>query len=99
MSSNVKPLTLSTFWMAGTGPMPIISGGTPTAEYATTRANGFKLFWLIASSDANKTAAAPSQIPYQRSFFWFENFFTLPIFLLKNIEYFTTKYIQKRFQL
>lgn len=32
ISFNVNPETLRTFWMAGTGPIPIISGGTPTAE-------------------------------------------------------------------
>lgn len=50
--------------MAGTGPIPIISGGTPTVEYATSLANGFKPYSLTASSDANKTEAAPSHIPY-----------------------------------
>lgn len=63
MSFNVKPDTLSTFWMAGTGPIPIISGGTPTVEYATNRANGLRLISLITSSEANKTEAAPSQMP------------------------------------
>lgn len=50
--------------MAGTGPIPMISGGTPIVEYATNRANGFNPFSLTASSDAIRTAAAPSQIPY-----------------------------------
>lgn len=64
MSSIDNPATLRTFWMAGTGPIPMISGGTPTVEYATNLANGFNPFALTASSDASITEAAPSQIPY-----------------------------------
>lgn len=63
MSSNVKFAFFKTFCIAGTGPKPIISGGTPTDEKATSRANGFKLCFDAADSDANKTAAAPSQMP------------------------------------
>lgn len=63
MSDCDKPATFKTFSIAFTGPMPIISGGTPTVEYATNRANGFKLCSLTASSDASKIAPAPSDIP------------------------------------
>lgn len=63
MSFIVRLATFNTFWIAGTGPKPMISGGTPTVEYATTRANGFKLCFDAADSEANRTDAAPSQIP------------------------------------
>lgn len=45
--------------------MPMISGGTPTVEYATNLANGVSPFALTASSDAINTDAAPSQIPWK----------------------------------
>ena len=41
MSSSFKPLRSSSSRIAGAGPMPMISGGTPTAAAATTRAKGF----------------------------------------------------------
>lgn len=63
MSFKVRPVAFRTFWIAGTGPKPIIEGSTPTVEYPTTLANGFKLFFAAASSLANTSAPAPSQIP------------------------------------
>lgn len=63
ISFNVFPAAFNRFCMAGTGPIPIIDGSTPTVEYPTSLANGVKLCCLIASSFANTNAPAPSQIP------------------------------------
>ena len=49
--------------MASTGPIPIILGSTPTTAELTIRANGFKLYFFTASSDAIIVAAAPSFNP------------------------------------
>ncbi len=47
--------------MAGAGPMPMISGGTPTAAPAMMRASGAALpFAGALSRRATTTAAAPS---------------------------------------
>lgn len=71
--------------MAGTGPIPMISGGTPTVEYATNLANGFNPFALTASSDASNTDAAPSQIPYESNdFFVVVDFFVTFCVCIEN---------------
>lgn len=66
ISSSVLPVSLSKFLIAVTGPIPIILGSTPTAEYPTKRANGFNPSVLIASSLAKIIAPAPSQIPCEK---------------------------------
>jgi hypothetical protein len=52
--------------MAGTGPIPIMVGSTPTTENATILARGVRLCLVAASSLATITAPAPSQIPYNQ---------------------------------
>ena len=46
--------------MAGTGPVPITHGSTPTTAVATTRTSGFKPSSFAFSSDMTSSAAAPS---------------------------------------
>lgn len=82
ISRNVNPATFKTFWIAGTGPIPIISGGTPTVEYATRRANGFNPNSFTASSDAINTAAAPSQMPYFMEFIVINSNITIEICII-----------------
>ena len=62
ISSIPKPTDVKTLGTAFTGPMPIISAGTPATEKPKNSAFGFKLYFLSASSLAIKTAAAPSDI-------------------------------------
>ena len=54
---------LTAFLTAGTGPVPITSGGTPAAAWATIRARGFKFRLAAESEDIKTTAAAPSFKP------------------------------------
>ena len=49
--------------MQETGPIPIIKGSTPPVPVATISTNGFKLYFLTASSDANIKNEAPSLSP------------------------------------
>lgn len=49
--------------IASTGPMPIISGSTPTCATATILANGTIPLFVAVSSDIRTTAAAPSFRP------------------------------------
>jgi hypothetical protein len=48
--------------MATTGPMPMISGGTPPAEKLTKRAMGFRPSSRALRSDMTMAAAAPSLV-------------------------------------
>ena len=52
MSFMLKLFFLSKFWIAGTGPMPIIFGSTPDTWKPTNLAKGSKLFALTVSSSA-----------------------------------------------
>ena len=61
--SKVKLAIARAFLVASTGPIPIILGSTPTTAELTIRANGFKLYFLTASSDAIMVATAPSFNP------------------------------------
>jgi hypothetical protein len=51
---------LSTFCVAGTGPVPITAGSTPTTAVASTRASGLSPSALARSADMISSAAAPS---------------------------------------
>ena len=53
----------SAFCAAGTGPIPIIRGGTPAAALLIHLAIGFNLNSCAFSALINKTAAAPSFSP------------------------------------
>ena len=46
--------------MAGTGPVPITAGSTPTTAVATIRTSGLRPSALAFSSDMTSSAAAPS---------------------------------------
>lgn len=63
MSSRVSFVALSKFWMAETGPIPIMLGSTPTVAHPVNLANGVKPSADTASSLANTIAPAPSQMP------------------------------------
>lgn len=63
ISFKLKPVTLRTFCIADTGPMPIILGSTPTVEYPIILAKGLRLCSLAAASLANTIAPAPSDMP------------------------------------
>ena len=60
MSLIFKPERCSKSWMAGAGPMPMISGGTPTTAAAATRASGWRPQRLTAADEPTKAAAAAS---------------------------------------
>ena len=60
MSASFMPARLSAFFVAGTGPVPITAGSTPTTAVATTRTSGFRPSDLAFSSDMTSSAAAPS---------------------------------------
>ena len=60
MSESFRPAFSTTAWIAGTGPMPMISGGTPAAAPATSRASGALPWLLRVVADAASAAAAPS---------------------------------------
>ena len=59
MSSSFRPALASTARIAGAGPIPMISGGTPTVAPATMRASGLPPL-LPTRRCATTTAAAPS---------------------------------------
>ena len=56
-------LSASAFRDDGTGPIPMIRGSTPATAEETIRAIGSRLCFLTASSDAMRSAAAPSLMP------------------------------------
>jgi hypothetical protein len=59
-SPTLSPLRLSTFWVAGTGPMPMISGSQPAEAPSMMRARGVRPSRWIADSEATMMADAPS---------------------------------------
>ncbi len=63
ISLSDKLALLSAFFVAFTGPIPMILGSTPTTAELTILALGCKLYFLTASSDATMTAADPSLRP------------------------------------
>ncbi|RUS17500.1 hypothetical protein BC937DRAFT_89909 [Endogone sp. FLAS-F59071] len=63
MSPSERPARSSAPLMAGTGPIPMIVGSTPTACQLTIRAKGVSPYLLTACSLAITTAAAPSLMP------------------------------------
>ena len=63
ISFIVKPALANALFEASTGPIPMILGSTPTTAELTILANGFKLYFFTASSDAIIVAAAPSFNP------------------------------------
>ena len=54
------PARSSAFCVAGTGPVPITAGSTPTTAVATTRTSGLSPSDSARSSDMMSSAAAPS---------------------------------------
>ena len=60
MSASFRPARLRAFFVAGTGPVPITAGSTPTTAVATTRTSGLRPSDLAFSSDMTSSAAAPS---------------------------------------
>src|SRR6266516_2210171 len=69
LSSITAKSPILSFWrsislrVAGTGPMPMIRGGTPAEAAPSTRARGLSPWRLTAASDAMIIAAAPSLTP------------------------------------
>ena len=63
MSFSASPAASSALREAGTGPMPMISGGTPATPHATIFARGFNPRRRASSASATTSAAAPSTIP------------------------------------
>ena len=59
-SASFTPLRARTFCVAGTGPMPMISGGTPAEAPSTIRARAVRPYSRMARSDATMMAEAPS---------------------------------------
>ncbi len=62
MSSSFNPASFSAFGIATTGPMPMISGGTPPTAKLTKRAIGFSPSSRAFFSDITSAAAAPSLV-------------------------------------
>ena len=62
MSSSFSPASASALGIATTGPMPMISGGTPPAAKLTNRAIGFKPSSRALRSDITSATAAPSLV-------------------------------------
>ena len=62
MSSSLRPASASALGIATTGPMPMISGGTPPAAKLTKRAIGFRPSSRALRSDITSAAAAPSLV-------------------------------------
>ena len=65
MSAIVSPVRSSTFWVAGTGPIPMISGGTPAQLQPMIRASGVRPSARARSSSIRTMAAAPSVSPLE----------------------------------
>mmetsp|Transcript_16556 Transcript_16556/g.52805 ORF Transcript_16556/g.52805 Transcript_16556/m.52805 type:complete len:322 (+) Transcript_16556:61-1026(+) len=63
MSASVRLARRSASLIAGTGPMPITLGSTPTLAYDTTRARGVSPCSATAASLATTSAPAPSLMP------------------------------------
>src|SRR5882757_2253732 len=59
----VMPSRASSFWVAGTGPIPMTRGGTPADTAARMRARGTRPLALAAASEATIMAQAPSLMP------------------------------------
>ena len=57
------PSLARSFWVAGTGPMPMTRGGTPAETVARMRARGVRPLALAAASEAMIMAQAPSLMP------------------------------------
>ena len=59
MSASFSPARSSTALIAGTGPMPMTSGGTPTAAHATRRASGVLPCFcsVVAAADQSRRRA------------------------------------------
>ena len=53
----------STSRVAGTGPMPISAGSTPTVAQCVSRASGVRPWVRTPCADASSSAAAPSTMP------------------------------------
>ena len=62
MSSSVRPASFNTLRMAGTGPRPNSSGGTPAVVNATKRPSGASPAAAARSAEVTTTAAAPSLV-------------------------------------
>ncbi len=60
ISLSFMPARFRAFFVAGTGPVPITAGSTPTTAVATIRTSGFSPSSLAFSSDMISRAAAPS---------------------------------------
>jgi hypothetical protein len=60
MSSSFRPLRSSSRRIAGAGPMPMISGGTPTTAAAASRASGARPHARHRAALATSAAAAAS---------------------------------------
>ncbi|WP_256763822.1 hypothetical protein [Luteococcus japonicus] len=60
MLPSSQPARSSAFWVAGTGPMPMIGAGTPAAVTCTTRARANRTYFSMAALLATITAEAPS---------------------------------------
>ena len=63
ISSRLSPARDSALRTAGTGPKPMVRGGTPAAAEATTRARGFRPRAAARSALIKSSAAAPSFRP------------------------------------
>ena len=61
--SKVRPARSNAFWLAGTGPMPMMRGSTPATAAEMILAIGWSLCARTPSSLANNNAAAPSLSP------------------------------------
>ena len=59
----VRPSRAISFRVAGTGPMPMMRGGTPAAAPPRMRAIGVRPCFCAAASEATISAAAPSLTP------------------------------------
>eukprot|EP00965_Chrysotila_dentata_P195212 6176861-Pleurochrysis_carterae.AAC.4 len=58
ISSRVIPDRSRAAWIAGTGPMPITLGSTPTLAHPTSSASGLRPWAVTAASLATTMAAA-----------------------------------------
>src|SRR5580698_1001510 len=62
-SETFQPAFSSAFWVAGIGPVPMISGGTPACAHEAMRASGFRPRRLASPAVISTSAAAPSLRP------------------------------------
>ncbi len=60
MSVSDSPVRSRTFWVAGTGPMPMNAGSHPAADQPTSQAMGSSPMLSTASSATTRQAAAAS---------------------------------------